>query len=86
VINVLDNEATKSVLEEVVSAVTGKSGGIGGQSEGSGRSKDVEKERKQKRATSQTKAKESNVKRSISARKHQALNAEQGKKNKKKSS
>jgi len=86
VINVLDNEATKSVLEEVVSAVTGHSGGVGGsRSEGAGRSKDVEKERKQKRATSQTKSKESNVKRSISARKHQALNAEQGKKNKKKS-
>lgn len=86
VINVLDNEATKSVLEEVVSAVTGHSGGVGGsRSEGAGRSKDVEKERKKKRATSQTKSKESNVKRSISARKHQALNAEQGKKNKKKS-
>lgn len=86
IVHVLDNEATKSVLEEVVSAVTGHSGGVGGSSEGSGRSKDAEKERKKKRATSMTKSSESNTKRTISSRKHQALNAEQGKKNKKKSS
>ena len=55
-----------------------------GDKDNAGKKTDVYARQKEKRKKSLTTAKESNVKRKISARKHQALNVEQGKKNKEK--
>lgn len=74
----------KNIIGELDQTM-GSSGPGGKQKiEGRGRKKDDSLAEKQKRETNLVKSKESNVKREISSRKHQATNAEAGKKNKKK--
>jgi hypothetical protein len=80
---------SKSVTQSVMKSLMSESGmeastSEGSTGEGKGRKKDHEKARKDKIKSSYKNAKESNIKRSISARGTQVANAKKGKKNKEK--